>query len=109
MARFAWAYGDTIVEDLAPTESLATRRRRWLLAMFGRMMARFYTQHQRKLSLGRWSCRVCHRRIFAWGWRATPPATVDEVVHDACVSRSIWDIVQYYDYLVQQGFGPPKK
>ncbi len=83
----------------------ATRRRRWLLAIFGQMMARFYEGHARRLSAGRWACSICQRRIVAWAWCAdAQPAP--EIVHEDCVSRSVWEMVLYYDYLGRSGYVP---
>ena len=85
----------------------ATRRRRWLLAIFGRMMARFYELHERRLSAGRALCTMCHHRIVAWAWHALPGAEVEEIVHERCISHSVWEMVLYYEYLVNSGLTPP--
>src|SRR5579884_1588505 len=62
-----------LAEPVSPEETLlaahhATLRRRRLLAIFARMMARFYERHERKWSMGRWDCSLCRERIIAWAW-----------------------------------------
>lgn len=71
------------------------------------MMARFYERHTRRLSVGRWECTLCRRRIVAWAWHSAPEHPVDEIVHEACVSRSVWDMVLSYEYMVNSGFVAP--
>jgi hypothetical protein len=80
----------------------ATQRRRRLLAIFGRMMARFHDRHERHWSMGRWECSLCHCRIVAWAWLpvALPEAAI--ALHEECVSRSMWDVVLYHERLIQR-------
>ncbi len=82
-------------------ERRITTRRRRLLAIFGRMMARFHEHHERRWSMGRWQCLVCHRRIVAWAW--LPARHDDGALHEECISRSMWDLVLTYEYLAMQG------
>lgn len=82
----------------------ATQRRRRLLAIFGRMMARFYDRHQRHWSMGRWDCAFCQRRIAAWAWApVTAEITPDLVgaMHEDCVSRSMWEVVLHHEQVAQ--------
>jgi ribosomal protein L37AE/L43A len=88
--------------NLHDTEQQAVVRRRRLLSIFGRMMARFYEQHERRWSMGRWECQLCQRRIVAWAW--APLADSTAVMHEACVNRSMWDVVIYYERLAQAGY-----
>lgn len=80
----------------------ATQRRRRLLAIFGRMMARFYDRHQRHWSMGRWDCAFCQRRIAAWAWTPVEVAITAPTVgamHEACVSRSMWEVVLHHEQI----------
>lgn len=83
----------------------ATLRRRRLLAIFARMMAHFYDRHERRLSMGRYECSVCRQRIVAWAWL---PRFVSQAaaMHEACVSRSMWEVVLYHEHLVRVGYAP---
>src|SRR5271165_4559274 len=47
---------DTVYGSAEANRQHAIRRRRWLLAIFGRMMARFYERHERHFSAGRLEC-----------------------------------------------------
>jgi len=80
----------------------AILRRRRLLSVFGRMMARFYNQHQRHWSLGQRECHLCKQRIIGWCWSPQPTAT--HYMHEECISRSMWDIVIYYEQLARAGY-----
>ncbi|HKD75138.1 MAG TPA: hypothetical protein VKB76_06560, partial [Ktedonobacterales bacterium] len=99
-------------EDPAPITHHATLRRRRLLAIFARMMARFYEKHERKWSMGRWDCSVCRERIVAWAWVPQTPkdattgalAEVTGAQHEACVSRSMWDVILHYERLSRAGY-----
>lgn len=71
----------------------ATLRRRRLLAIFGRMMARFHERHTRHWSMGRWECTVCHRRIVAWAWLPQSLPETSFALHEECANRSMWEIV----------------
>ncbi len=103
------------MDDVNATTSVAsasTLRRRRLLAIFGRMMARFYERHERKWSIGRWNCIVCQQRIVAWAWvpsviaGATTHALseIGGAMHEACVSSSMWETVLHYERLARAGY-----
>jgi hypothetical protein len=106
-----------LAETATPEETTraahhATQRRRRLLAIFARMMARFYEKHERKWSMGRWDCSLCRERIVAWAWvphstaNAAPGAIVEVTgaQHEACVSRSMWDVILHYERLSRAGY-----
>lgn len=83
----------------------ATQRRRRLLAIFGRMMARFYDRHQRHWSMGRWDCAFCQRRIAAWAWLPVADASTTQTVgamHEACVSRAMWEVVLHHEQIASR-------
>jgi hypothetical protein len=77
----------------------ATQRRRRLLAIFARMMARFHERHERHWSMGRWDCAMCHKRIAAWAWLPLDLATGSLALHEECVSHSMWDVVLHHERL----------
>ncbi len=78
----------------------AAFQRRRLLSIFGRMMARFYELHERRLSMGRWKCSFCGKQILAWCWvRAENELSEFRSMHEECVNRSTWEMVLRYDYL----------
>jgi hypothetical protein len=81
----------------------ATLRRRRLLAIFSRMMARFHERHERHWSMGRWECLLCHRRIVAWAWLPHSLPDESKALHEECVSRSMWDVVLYHERLARVG------
>jgi len=91
-----------IVVDRAADEAAllafhATQRRRRLLAIFARMMARFHEQHERRWSMGRWECAICHRHIPAWAWLPRVPHGPPQALHEECVSRAMWDVVLHHE------------
>ncbi len=94
---------DSLYGAAEANRQLATRRRRWLLSIFGRMMARFYERHERHLSAGRLECTLCHRRIVTWAWISTSLVQV-EIVHEDCINRSMWEVVLQYEHLVRAGY-----
>ena len=79
------------------TAHRATQRRRRLLAIFGRMMARFHERHERRWSMGRWECSLCRHRIMAWAWLPRELPGVPLALHEECVSRSMWDVVLHHE------------
>jgi hypothetical protein len=91
-------------EDPNVSHQQSTLYRRRLLAIFGRMMARFYEHHKRRWSMGRWNCQICRHRIVSWGW--VPDDNQIAIMHETCVNRSMWDIVIYYERLVRAGYAP---
>ena len=94
-------------DEAAVLAQRATLRRRRLLAIFSRMMARFHERHERHWSMGRWECLLCHRRIMAWAW--LPHSIPDETkaLHEECVSRSMWDVVLHHERLARAGSAAP--
>lgn len=93
----------TTAPDVPADARQHIQRRRRLLAIFARLMDRFYAQHERRLSAGRFDCTLCRRRILAWAW-AAPLA--GEFVHEACVSRSVWHVVLAYERAAAAGYAP---
>jgi hypothetical protein len=81
----------------------ATLRRRRLLAIFSRMMARFHERHERHWSMGRWECLLCHRRIVAWAWLPLSLPDESKALHEECVSRSMWDVVLHHERIARVG------
>jgi hypothetical protein len=81
----------------------ATQRRRRLLAIFSRMMARFHERHERHWSMGRWECLLCHRRIVAWAWLPLSLPDESKALHEECVSRSMWDVVLHHERMARAG------
>jgi len=79
----------------------ATHRRRRLLAIFGRMMARFYDRHERRWSMGRWACSLCQRRIVAWAWLPDVLTAEPAALHEECISRSMWEMVLYHEWFAR--------
>jgi ribosomal protein L37AE/L43A len=88
-----------VVDAAADQAQRAVLRRRRLLAIFARMMARFHERHERRWSMGRWECAICHERINAWAW--LPQSSPGGALHEACVSRSMWDVVLHHERLAQ--------
>lgn len=88
-----------MVDAAADQAQRAVVRRRRLLAIFARMMARFHERHERRWSMGRWECAICHERISAWAW--LPQTVPGGALHEACVSRSMWDVVLHHERMAQ--------
>jgi hypothetical protein len=93
---------DPVAEAAALRALRATQRRRRRLAIFARMMARFHEQHERRWSMGRWECAICHRLIPAWAWLPRMPQDTPQALHEECVSRSMWDIVLRHEFRPHQ-------
>lgn len=105
----------TICNDASGTANVATERatirRRRLLAIFGRMMNRFYQSHERKWSMGRWNCQLCQQRIVAWAWMpqaiagaAEALVIVTNAMHESCANSSMWDVVLHHELLARAGY-----
>jgi ribosomal protein L37AE/L43A len=88
-----------VVDAAADQAQRAVVRRRRLLAIFARMMARFHERHDRRWSMGRWECAICHQRISAWAW--LPQSPPGGALHEECVSRSMWDVVLHHERMAQ--------
>jgi hypothetical protein len=95
--------GDAAQWDALRAADRATQRRRRLLAVFGRMMARFYEHHERQWSMGRWECSLCRQRIVAWAWVSHLAADGVRAMHEACVSSRMWEAVIYHEQMVRAG------
>ncbi len=104
------ALAETVSDDAQAAVLLAadraTRRRRRLLAIFGRLMARFYERHERRWSMGRWDCSCCRRRIVAWAWVPHTVAEAASAMHEGCVSSRMWEVVLRHERLTRAGLMP---
>jgi hypothetical protein len=62
------------------------------LLSYTRTMNRFYNNRKQRLSLGRFKCEVCGRRIRFWAWQTE----THKRTHDGCYERLAWTWTNLY-------------